>query len=112
MSSPAGNDDQSVEVKYLSMEPSSSNELERCKPKDYTLVINMFDEYDALLLNSEFHINEDFDETEAVNDACQHLQTTDTEPSSSIPVKTIFENLVSTLKDKKTSKFNTSRNHL
>ena len=73
MSSPAGKGDQSVEVKDLSMEPSSSNKLEKCKPKDYIHVINIFDEYDALLLSSEFDIDEDFDEAEAVNDACQNL---------------------------------------
>ena len=112
VSFPAGNGDQSVEVKDLSMEPSSSNELEKCKPKDYTPVINIFDKYDALLLSSEFDIDEDFDEAEEVNGACQNLQTSGTEPSSSIPVKTILENLASALNDKDISKFNISRDHL
>ena len=112
VSSPASNGDQSVEVKYLSMEPSSSNKLGKCKPKDYRPVINIFNEYDALLLSSEFDIDENFDAAEAVNDACQNLQTSGTEPSSSIPVKTILGNLASALNDKEISKFNISRNHL
>ena len=50
VSSPAGNGDQSVEIKDLSLELRSSNELEKCKPKDYTPVINIFDEYDGFAL--------------------------------------------------------------
>ena len=82
------------------------------EPKDYMSVINIFHEYDALLLSSEFDTNKDFDEAEVVNDTCQNLQTSDTEPSISIPVKTILENLASALKDKEILKLSISRNHL